>query len=193
MARGQEVILIGAGGHAKVVSEIALTSGFKIKGYLDIKPSSWLDVPLLTEDIAKNCFAKGMCWVMGLGGQSIESIKKRQILFEQYLKQGVPRTLIHDRAIVSDSASIGRGTLVGAGAIIQPMAEIGQGVIINTRSVVEHDCVIGEGSHIAPGAIVLGGVEIGKNCVIGAGAVVLPYSVVPEETLVKSNSVFKQS
>ena len=81
--------------------------------------------------------------------------------------------ITHASAVIASDASLGDGAQVMAGAIIQPAARIGRNVLVNTRAVVEHDCQVGDHCHIAPGAVLCGGVLVGEGAHVGAGAVVL--------------------
>ena len=100
-------------------------------------------------------------------------------------------TVVHPSATVSESVSLGRGTVVFANAAVNPDTVIGRGCVINTGATVDHDCVLEDGVHISPGANIGGGVTIGccswigigasvkhgitigKNVVVGAGAAVV--------------------
>jgi len=191
----QNIVLIGAGGHAKVAAEIASMIGFDITSYVDDNKALWLDSPQWTDEVAQQHFRtiKGTQYFIGLGGQTVSSLQKRYQLFLKYAdgNTSISPILIHPRAVVSESSRVGMGSLICAGAIVQPMAEIGNCVILNTGSIIEHDCRIGDGTHIAPGAIILGNVTIGKHCMIGSGAILLPGVNIPNDTLIKANSLTK--
>jgi sugar O-acyltransferase (sialic acid O-acetyltransferase NeuD family) len=189
----KKIILIGAGGHAKVVAEVAVSLGFTLIGYVDNNFADWLDIPQINESKLTDIWNEGIGYFLGLGGQSTQNLKSRYSLFLKYSSKSISPSLIHKQAIVSSTAKIGAGTLIGAGAVIQPMANIGKGVIINSGAIIEHDACIEDGSHIAPGAIVLGGVSIGRNCMIGAGSILLPGTTIPDETLVKANTLRRRA
>jgi len=63
----------------------------------------------------------------------------------------VVETVIHRSAIVSPSATVGRGTVILAGAIVNPEASIGEGCIVNSGAIVEHNVEIGGSPRVAPG------------------------------------------
>ena len=102
------------------------------------------------------------------------------------LAQGGPwATIIHRRAWVSPSASIGEGTVLMAGAIVQPRARIGRHCIINTGATVDHDCVLKDYVHIAPGAHLCGNVHVGEGALVGVGVGIEPGVVIPKWSVVK--------
>lgn len=176
-------LLIGAGGHAKVVAEATTASVGEIVAYVDPRPSNWLRAAQLTAD--SEVKANGIPIVIGVGGVTIVQLKARLALLDYYLdRDHAAPPVVHPQAYVSPSARLGPGVIALAGAVIHPGAVIGRGVIVNTRAVVEHDSTIGEGSHVAPGAIILGGGSVGRCALIGAGAVILPGAVVADEALV---------
>jgi sugar O-acyltransferase (sialic acid O-acetyltransferase NeuD family) len=82
--------------------------------------------------------------------------------------------LVHPRAVVAQSATLGPGSQVIAGAVINPEARLGMAVIVNTGATVDHDCLIEDGVHLAPGVHLAGNVTVGEGTFIGIGAVVTP-------------------
>ena len=94
--------------------------------------------------------------------------------------------LIHPSALISDSATIGEGSIVMAGAIIQPHANIGRHVIVNSGAAIDHHCILGDYSHIAPGAHLCGGVHIGEGTLVGVGVGITPNTTVPSWSIVKA-------
>ncbi len=189
--QNKKIILIGAGGHAKVVSETAIDNGYAVSGYNDPVPSSYFTVPRLPDSECEKSFKEGAAFFMGIGGQTVEALKHRFQLFKKYADLSGSPKLVHTAASVSSSAGIHDGVLIAAGAIIQVGSEIGACSIVNSGAIVEHDSVIGKGVHIAPGAIVLGNAEIGDCSMIGSGAVVLPGVKLPANSFVKALSIQK--
>jgi len=182
-------VLIGAGQHGRVAAEAHELAGQQMSGYIDPKPSSWLQAPQLEEADLE----AGAVLVMGVGGTTTKALARRLALIERYLADGMAMpAVVHPAAWVSPRAGVESAATVLAKAVVQPAATIGLGAILNAGSIVEHDTVIGAGSHIAPGAIVLGDCEIGRCCMIGAGAVVLPGSEVPDGLLIKAATRWPQ-
>jgi UDP-perosamine 4-acetyltransferase len=189
------VIIIGGGGHAKVLVEALRASGVTILGITDADPAkhgtSIHGVPVLGGDHVLERHAPGSVrLVNGLG--SVRETRSRTALFNTFKTKGYAfATVVHPSAVVASDAILGEGAQVMAGAVLQPGCSLGEDVIINTRVSVDHDCSIGPhvhlapgvtlsgdvhiggGSHIGTGAAVVQGVRIGKDCLVAAGAVVV--------------------
>jgi acetyltransferase EpsM len=170
------LILLGAGGHAKVVSEVARSAGWRIAGFL--APESGrgeqnLCAPLLGNglDLTANPIWLEQNDLFPAIGQG--EIRWREFVRLAAAGARVPY-LVHPSALVSPSAQIEAGAVVMAGAIIQANSVIGPAAIINTGAQVDHDCHIGAGTMIAPGAILCGDVHVGDHAFVGAGAVIVP-------------------
>lgn len=183
-----DIVLIGAGGHARMVVDALQASGIRIALVIDpIKPA-WLDAEHSADDTAIPAAASV---VIGIGGVTLGELRKRLALLQALTARGHQApTVIHPSAVVSSSATIGPGSQIAAAAIVQAFARIGTGVIVNTGAIVEHDAAVGDGCHIAPGAIVLGGAVVGATSMIGAGAVVLPQAHVVAGSMVNSLTRF---
>jgi UDP-perosamine 4-acetyltransferase len=176
------MIVLGAGGHARVVIEALRSRGIRPVGLVDSNPAlagkmiSGISIMGSDEDISKMS-ADGVELANGLGNRASRTdsgLSVRRTLFGRFAGLGFRFPVItHIAAVIASDAVLGDGTQVMAGAVIQPAARIGQNVLVNTRAVVEHDCVVGDHAHIAPGAVLCGGVSIGENAHVGAGAVVL--------------------
>ena len=187
----KSLILIGAGGHAKVVMDAVLAQGGKISGYVDPKPAAWLDaqgIPHITEAE----FGLSPQLIMGFVGLDCEALKKRYHMMQHYQQQGVNfPSIIHPSAIISPNAHISEGVQVLLGAVINAYARVEPGVVINSVSVVEHDAVIGAGAHIAPASVVLGGANIGECAYVGSQAVIVQNSELLPYSFVKALTVHK--
>ncbi|MEE9209882.1 MAG: hypothetical protein V3U23_05465 [Kiloniellales bacterium] len=187
-----DVVLIGAGGHAKAVVEAILGRGDRLTAYVDPRPAPWLDARHFEQDCDALAELSGAVFAIGLGGVEPADLKRRLALYEQYRAAGFAApAVVHPAAHVSPSAELEDGAIVLAAAVVQPGASVGTAAIVNTGASVEHDSEIGPGSHVAPGAILLGECRIGRCSMIGAGALVLPETHVPDETLVPALSRHK--
>ncbi|MDP2167702.1 MAG: acetyltransferase [Thermodesulfovibrionales bacterium] len=172
-----EVIILGGGGHAKVLIDCILSTGeFRIKGILDPRReagSSLLDIPVLGGDeFLEGPDAKGFALALGVGTVKASDVRKN--IFEKHTGKGFQfPSFVHREAYAAKSSDIRNGAQVMAGAVIQAAAFIGEDVIVNTSAVIEHDCKIGAHCHISPGAVLGGNVEVGECSHIGLGARVL--------------------
>lgn len=171
-------IILGGGGHARVLIESLYPSGLAENVcVLDKDRSLWgkdlLGVPVLGGDeLLPELVHQGAThFVVGLG--SVGDNRPRQRLFELGLSAGlIPLTIIHPAAIFSKWAKMGAGTVIFPGAVVNTDAFLGVNVIVNTGAIVEHDCVIGDHVHVATGSRLCGAVQVANGAHIGAGATI---------------------
>lgn len=170
------VIVLGAGGHTKVLLDTLRACSVAVIGITDSDPAKTgtavLGVKILGTDNALQEFPpSAVALVNGIG--SVGQTETRRALFEKFKRLGYAfASVIHPAAIVAPSARLGEGVQVMAGGIVQPDCAIGKDSIINTGASIDHDCRIGAHVHIAPGVTLSGGVEVGDNVLIGAGSTV---------------------
>ena len=158
----KNVIIIGAGGHGKVIADIVRKSNDNFIGFLDDDLSKENVIGRVSE-----CTKYQDCYfVIGIGNNKI-----RKKIAEEYPELKY-YTAIHPAAILSTNVKIGKGTVIMANAVINDSSEIGSYCIINTASVVEHDNCIEDYVHISPNATLCGTVKVGKETHIGAGAII---------------------
>ncbi|GGG53358.1 acetyltransferase [Epilithonimonas arachidiradicis] len=191
----KNINILGAGGHAKVVIEIAEELDYKINEIYDQNPevSKILDynvsnnLETLTEK--ENVF-------FALGNNFNRKSSSQKYHFANF-------NLVHPSAIISTRTKIGVGNVIMAGVVINSSVKIGSHCIINTSACIDHDCEIEDFVHISPNVALAGNVKIkegaqvgigasvkqnitiGSWSVIGAGAVVI--NDVPENVVVVGN------
>ncbi|HYA86306.1 MAG TPA: acetyltransferase [Nitrospirota bacterium] len=187
------VIVLGAGGHAKVLIDTLLESSAIIAGVTDPDPNligtRLLGVPVLGGDEVVSKFPQSeICLVNGLGSVGLP-IRRRE-LFQRFKKSGyIFAKVVHPSAIIASDAELGEGTQVMAGAIIQPGSRIGCNVIVNTKTSVDHDCVIGDHVHLAPGVTLSGGVRMRNSVHVGSGVTVIQGIEIGNNSLIGAGSV----
>lgn len=187
------VIILGGGGHAKVLISALLAASTVIIGIVDPDPTlagrSILGVPVLGGDEVVDKYPPAeVLLVNGLGSVALPI--KRQQLSEKYRGAGYRfATILHPAAVVAADVLLGEGAQVMAGAVIQPGSRIGIDSIINTRASVDHDCIIGDYVHIAPGVTLSGGVTVGRCSHIGTGATVTQGISIDNRCLVAAGAV----
>jgi UDP-perosamine 4-acetyltransferase len=186
-------LIIGAGGHARVLIEALTKSGTAILGCVAKEtPIRWTSlIPFLGDDEALLHYSpSSVVLINGIGSTARPDL--RRDIFLRFKQKGYHfGTVAHPAAILPSDIVLGEGTQVMAGAILQPGCRVGDNVIVNTGAVVDHDCqicahvhiapgavlsgdvTVGEGAHVGTGARVIQGVEIGAGAVVGAGATVL--------------------
>lgn len=173
------VVIIGAGGHSKVVADTLKCMGHTVIGHYDDNNPNALG---LVSDIY---FNPEMMYICAIGDNEV----RKRIVCESGIPSEGWITAIHPSAVVSDKAIVGVGTLVCAGAVIQPNTSIGDHCIINTNASVDHDCVIQDYTHIAPGTTLCGKVTVGEQTFIGAGSTVINAMSVGSKVLLGAGSV----
>jgi sugar O-acyltransferase (sialic acid O-acetyltransferase NeuD family) len=182
------VLIVGAGGHARVVVDALVAAQPDIAVFVRDDRAALEGVPLLGRPVRTP-----IAW-NDPGADSfhvaIGHNATRRRFFEEGMRQGRrPQTVCHPAATVSRFAEIGAGTFVAAGAVVAPGAVIGAGVILNHGAVVDHDCAVGGFSHVAPGAALGGGVRVGMEVLVGAGAVILPGRSVGDGAVIGAGAV----
>ncbi|MBN1193318.1 MAG: acetyltransferase [Coriobacteriia bacterium] len=161
------VIVIGAGGHAKVVIDAAVRAGFRIAGVVDESgtPGQVLGHPTVSE-VPPDAEA----FVVAIGDNA-----KRRDRFEHYMSLGLnPVAVVHPDAIIAEDVTVDPGAVIFAGVVVNSSARIGADVILNTGCTVDHDCVIGDHAHVGPGANLCGQVSVGEGALVGVGACATP-------------------
>ena len=180
------LVIIGAGGHGKVVADIALKDGYSDICFVDDNAvGECLGFPIIGTSTCIDSLNDGMTdFVIGIGNNRI-----RKKVAERHDVDWA--TLIHPSAQIAADVTIGAGTVIMANAVVNVSASVGRHCIINTGAIVEHDNVIEDYVHLSPGAVLGGTVRIGelthvaigatvrnninvcRECTIGAGAVVV--------------------
>ena len=187
-----KLLILGAGGHGKVVAECALSLGLYTEiAFLDD------DEKTVGESILSSCPVIGTFSDAGNFAHEFSEAfvalgnnRSRVELIKDLKKIGFRMpSLIHPAAYVSKFALIESGTVIMAGAVVNADAHIGVGGIINTGASVDHDCVLGMGVHISPGARLGGTVTVGDYTWICMGACVVNNVSVGEGAVVAAGSV----
>ena len=180
------LIIVGAGGHGKVVADNALKNGYTDIVFIDDNAiGDCMGFPIIGVSAYIDRFDDGNTdFVIGIGNNEI-----RKMIAEKYNVNWV--TIIHPSVQKAVNVSIGKGTVVMAGAVINACSAVGNHCIINTGAIVEHDNVIddyvhispsvklggtvciGECTHIGIGATVINNIVVSNGCIVGAGAVVV--------------------
>src|SRR5690625_1818912 len=187
--RNKRLVMIGAGGHAKVCYDIAQ------------KMNKWNEIIILDDNPENDYFEisgsiselenyiDDSDFFAAIGDNDIRESITNNLL---NLKVNII-SLIHPQAVITQNIEVGKGTVVMAGVVINSGTRIGEGCIINTSSSIDHDSIIDNFVHVSPGTILSGTVTIGKNTWVGAGTVVSnninigSYIVIGAGTVVVNN------
>jgi len=190
---GKPVIVIGSGGHSKVLISILQMLSIPIIGITDINAvkneKSIPGLRFLGDDHAILRYqACTINLINGLG--SVKSTQKRRMIFEKFKMEGYSFfTIIHPSAIIGPGVEISEGVQIMAGAVIQPGSSIGDNTIINTGACADHDCLIGKHVHLAPGVTLSGGVEIGSGTHVGTGTNIIQNIKIGSNSLIGAGSL----
>ena len=155
----KRLLIIGCGGHAKVVTDIAYDLGFKKIIYQDSDLEK-------KQFMGKNVFHQD---------------------FTNF-DDAVAATLIHPTSYISKNCFIGKGSVIMPLCVINSSSEIGKGVIINTRSCIDHDNCLQDFSSVAPGVVTGGNVRIGYRSAISIGSVIKHGIIIGSDSIVGASS-----
>ena len=164
------IVVIGAGGHAKVCIDLIKSStNFRIKHVIGLEKESGkniLGIKIIgNKKDFKELLKTSRYAIIALG--QIKSYKKRKEYFRKLKKYGfkIPK-IISTNAIFSKYSTVDEGTVVMNGSVINANVNVSTGAIINGG------VKIGSGTFVGSGAIIIQNVKIGENCIVGAGAIV---------------------
>ncbi len=186
-----DVLIVGAGGHGKVVLDI-LRAGAKYIpiGFIDADPSlagaTISGLPVLGHLNALSKF-KGKVGgvVIAIGDNRTRAnyaMKLRERGFELI-------NAIHPSAVVSSTARLGRNVVIAAGAVVSAEVSIGDDVILNTSCIVDHECEIADAVHVCPGAALAGRVRIQTGAFVGLGSRIIQCLTIGEHATIGAGAV----
>ncbi len=179
-----KLVIIGAGGHAKVVTDTALLEGWQVIGFADENPeASLFELPHLGKP-SDLYLQKDVQAIVAIGSNA-----SRQKIDASLAGRFNWATITHPKAIVSRFAKLNEGTVVFAGAIIQADTIVGRHCIVNSSASIDHDCKIADYCHIGPNATLTGGVIFETGVFVGAGSVVVPSKRIKEWSVLGAGGV----
>jgi sugar O-acyltransferase (sialic acid O-acetyltransferase NeuD family) len=186
------VIILGSGGHAKVVLDTLLLENIEILGCItpDMKAGekfcNQITVLGSDEKIAK--YKPGdVILVNGIGAMPYKNLRWK--IAKQLRDKGYKfKKVIHPSAVIARDIVFEEGVQVMAGVVIQPGTVIGTDSIINTGVLLDHDCKIAKNCHLAPGVICSGGVNIDMGTHIGTGTTVIQNICIGKDSVIASGS-----
>lgn len=191
--RSRRVLILGAGGHGRVVLDILLHSdGNRVIGFLDNNANVHgrrIDgLPVLgaldqLPQLARAHDIDGVIIAIGDNG----------------VRRGLARDVeaadielinaVHPSATLACNATLGRNVVIAAGVVVCAHCQIGSSVILNTGCIVDHQTMIGEGSHICPGVRIAGRVKVEPGAFVGIGATIVPKVTLGCESIVGAGAV----
>jgi len=188
------LLIVGAGGHGKVVAEAAVSTGnWDEIAFLDAKYPAIKKVliyPVIGNvDNAVNFLPDFDSTVVAIGNSDI----RMNIINDLHESGFLLPTIIHSTACISPSATLDAGSVVFAHAVINADARLGRGCIVNTSAIIEHDCCLEDGVHICPNASVGGGVEVGECSWIGIGSSVVHYIKIGDRVIIGAGAAVTEN
>lgn len=196
----QKIIIIGAGGHARVIAENLFSNGinqkYDLAGFVDPnKPKGETIIPgyeVIGSDDELPSLIKAhdlYGFVIGVGMIKGGDPLRRKI-YEKALKTGLQSvSVVHASAIIAPDVNIGRGSVVMAGVVMNSGVIIGDNTIVNTRACLDHDCHIADHVHIAPGCVLSGAVSVGENSLMGTGSIAIQNVSIGKNTTIGGGGV----
>ncbi|MES2919229.1 MAG: NeuD/PglB/VioB family sugar acetyltransferase [Pseudomonadota bacterium] len=173
----ERVMVVGAGGHAKVVIDVLRAAGHEVAALFDdnaaLHGQVFRGVPVLGAgaDVVAHAAANGLWYFLVAIGHNVTRLGIGRRLEAAGL---VGLAAAHPSAVLAPGVVLGSGTVVMPGACINADTRIGAHGIVNTGARVDHDCALGDGVHLAPGVVLCGNVSVGELAFVGAGATVIP-------------------
>ena len=189
----QKIVLVGAGGHSKILIDI-IKHSYEIVGMTDVDQAKhggkFYGVDVLgNDDLLIDIYSKGIRnALVSIGSVGSCSLREKVCAYVKAIGFDMVNA-ISKNTIISDSVAMGYGNAIMDCAIIHADTTIGNNVIINTGSVIEHDCIIEDFVHIAPRAVISGGVFIGRGTHIGVGASVIQGISIEKNCIIGSGAV----
>lgn len=191
----KNIVIIGSGGHAKVIADIILkrkemlNERINIIGFLDdnfqsLNYKEIFNIPILGDTKLINEFNnKDYEYIIAIGNNLIrKKIAEKYLLLNYY-------TAIHPMAIIGNEVEIGMGTVIMANVVINSYSKVGKHCILNTSCVIEHDNKIENYVHVSPKTVLCGGVSIGESSWIGAGSSVRQEIMIGKSTIIGVGAV----
>jgi UDP-perosamine 4-acetyltransferase len=182
----RNVVVFGAGGHAKVVIEILRAQGDQVVGAIAPSGEAIMGVPVIGRDEdAPELLARGLSHAF----VAIGANRARFDIGRRLERLGFTLVnAIHPQAILSPSVRIGCGVAIMAGVVVNADSGLGDHCVVNTRAGLDHDC-----EHIAPGVTCAGGVRVGERAFLGAGATAIPGIEICADAIVGAGAVVVRS
>jgi len=185
------LIILGAGGHAVSVANVALSCGYKIQYFVDKKQKGldFLGCKVIGE-LAELENAESFAYAIAVGDNAVREVVYTELVAVRPNLYFPP--LVHSSAVISFFTDIGDGTVVMPNAVVGPNSKVGNFCLINTKASIDHDCVMLDYSSLAPGAVTGGKVTIGRRSAISIGATIKHGISIGDDSIVGANSYLNQ-
>ena len=179
----RKLIIVGTGGHALVVAELAYSAGYEVLAFADQgnAKQEFCSLPVIGIESALERYSK-CAFTIAIGENFTREKVSKQIAPERF------PVLCHKNSVVASSANLDAGTVVMAGAHIGPKAQLGKGCLVNTSAIVEHECHLESYASLAPRAVMGGNSRLGARSALSLGAAVKHGVRVGSDTVIGLNA-----
>ncbi len=179
------IALIGGGGFAKEVWEIAELCGHEVVAYVGTHQDA-LDRPYWGEREAleaRRSEFDAVCIAFGMIDRRTLAARAETVAW--FRERGLPAiALVSPSACVAKGAVVGEGCVVAHRAVLSVDCRLDAHCIVNTGAIVGHDAKLGVNASLAPGSFIGGNVVVGANTLVGPGAIVLQQRTIGEKVVV---------
>ncbi|MEO0030548.1 MAG: hypothetical protein RIS94_306 [Pseudomonadota bacterium] len=190
------VVILGAGGHARVLRASLVAAGRTVAGFVEkvgAAPGAEADVLVIGDESVLDGAMGGAAIAIGIGAipsRTATGLHVRRAVFQRHSAAGSDRLIgvIDPSAVIRGDVAFGLAVQVMAGAVIQTGARLGHNVVANTGCRIEHDCDLGDHAFVGPGAVLCGGVVVGRGAFIGANATILPGVAIGADAVIAAGS-----
>ena len=181
------LIIIGAGGHAVSVANVALSAGRSIGCFIDKtkRGNKLLEIPIAGDFLEINDINQ-YDFAIAIGDNTARELV-HATLSAQRPNLHFP-ALVHLSATISCFACVGEGTVVMPNAVVGPKSNVGRFCIVNTGASLDHDCDMHDFSSLAPASATGGSVTIGRRSAISIGAIVKHGLTIGDDSIVGASS-----
>lgn len=182
-----DIVIVGTGGHAVSVTNVALSCGMNVVAYVDDNKAGQrlLNIQVISKQQCIDTYPTEN-FAIAIGDNAI-----RELLYKEY-KSNLPKSkfpsLIHQSAVAGISAEIGSGTIIMPQANVGPNSRVGKLCILNTLSSIDHDCDMKSFSSIAPRVVTGGNVKIGFRTAVSIGTSIKHGIVIGDDVVIGANS-----
>lgn len=185
----KRLAILGAGGHGKVVGDIALSAGWRVVDFYD---DAFPDKKLMDDLSIQGSFDSLLEMADMYDGfhVAIGDNRVRLKILNQLLNLNLPcPKIIAPSAVISPTVKIGTGVSVMPNVVVNSKTIVGNGAILNTSCSVDHHCEVAAGVHIGPGAHLAGDVSIGVCSLVGISSTIIQGKVIGDNTIIGAGSV----
>ena len=182
----KNTIIIGAGGHSRVVVSIIKEKKgceveiFDLNNLGKLEMILGIQVRYTIKELNEYVENKKIEAYLAIGDNKIRKLWWEKIKKNRYTTPN----LISKYAKVSEYAEIGEGNIICSNAFIGPECKIGSNNIINTGATIEHEVSIGSHCHISSNSTVAGRCIIGDENFLGANSTVIEgITIAPKNIL----------